>query len=330
MKKENKAKIKLLKLYELLQCETDEDNYLETAEILQKLAKEGIVCDRNTLYKDIETLNESGYEVLCEKEPGKPNKYGIADRKFTEPELRILTDAVQAAAFISEKKTEELVNKIAELGGRNKAELLKKNVVKFNTTKSKNESVLYSVSEISAAIESGRKISFRYFNYDKNHKKVYRRRGERYIVNPLATIYDNNYYYLIVYDGRHNDVVHYRVDRMDGVEMLETRAEIYTGAEQDLQKHKKTLFGMYQGKAEEVEFEIASDIVDRLFDTFGDEIRFEDKGDGKLRFKAEVQISPTFVVWCLSFGDKLKVIAPEKVRERLSSYTERLYNLYKN
>ena len=322
MKKENKAKIKLLKLYELLQCETDEDNYLETAEILQKLAKEGIVCDRNTLYKDIETLNESGYEVLCEKEPGKPNKYGIADRKFTEPELRILTDAVQAAAFISEKKTEELVNKIAEL--------LKKNVVKFNTTKSKNESVLYSVSEISAAIESGRKISFRYFNYDKNHKKVYRRRGERYIVNPLATIYDNNYYYLIVYDGRHNDVVHYRVDRMDGVEMLETRAEIYTGAEQDLQKHKKTLFGMYQGKAEEVEFEIASDIVDRLFDTFGDEIRFEDKGDGKLRFKAEVQISPTFVVWCLSFGDKLKVIAPEKVRERLSSYTERLYNLYKN
>lgn len=108
-------------------------------------------------------------------------------------------------------------------------------------------------------------------------------------MNPLATIYDNNYYYLIVYDGRHNDVVHYRLDRMDDVEMLETREEIYTGDEQDLQKHKKTLFGMYQGEAEEVKFEIASDIVDRLFDTF---------------------------------GDKLKVIAPEKVKERLSSYTE--------
>lgn len=109
---------------------------------------------------------------------------------------------------------------------------------------------------------------------------------------------------------------------MDDVEMLEMRTEIYTGDEQDLQKHKKTLFGMYQGEAEEVKFEIASDIVDRLFDTFGDEICFEDKGDGKLGCKAEVQISPTFLVWYLSFGDKLKVIAPEKVKERLSSYTE--------
>ena len=268
-------------------------------------------------------------KFFATKKSVQPNKYRIVDRKFTEPELRILTDAVQAAAFISEKKTEELITKIAELGGRNKAELLKKNVVRFNTTKCKNESVLYSVSEISAAIENGRKISFRYFNYDKNHKKVYRHKGERYTVNPLATIYDNNFYYLISYDGKHNDVVHYRVDRMDGVEMLETRADRYTGNEQDLQKHKKTLFGMYQGEAEEVEFEAESEIIDRLFDTFGDEIRFEDN-NGKLRFKAEVQISPTFIVWCLSFGDRLKVIAPEKVKERLSSYTEQLYNLYKD
>lgn len=330
MKKENGTKIKLLKLLEILERESDEDNSLSTTEIIEKLAENGIACDRNTVYRDIQKLNESGYEILCDKEIGQPNRYRIVDRKFTEPELRILTDAVQAAAFISEKKTEELVNKIAELGGRNKAELLKKNVVRFNTTKSKNESVLYSVSEISAAIENGRKVSFRYFNYDKNHKKVYRHKGGKYIVNPLATIYDNNYYYLIVYDGRHNDVVHYRLDRMDGVEMLEAKADRYTGDEQDLQKHKKTLFGMYQGKAEEVEFEIASDIVDRLFDTFGDEIRFVDNGDGKLKFKAEVQISPTFVVWCLSFGDKLKVIAPEEVKERLSSYTEQLYNLYRN
>lgn len=329
MKKENGTKIKLLKLLEILQCESDEDNSLSTTEIVEKLAENGITCDRNTVYRDIQKLNESGYEILCDKGIGQPNRYRIVDRKFTEPELRILTDAVQAAAFISERKTEELITKIAELGGRNKAELLKRNVVRFNTTKSKNESVLYSLSEISAAIENGRKISFRYFNYDKNHKKVYRHKGGRYTVNPIATIYDNNYYYLIVYDGRHKDVVHYRLDRMDGVEMLEMKADRYTGGGTELQKHKKTLFGMYQGEAEEVEFEVESEIVDRLFDSFGDEIRFEDNGDGKLKFNAEVQISPTFVVWCLSFGDKLKVIAPEKVKEELSFYTEKLYNLYK-
>ena len=50
----------------------------------------GIVCDRRTLYKDVELLNESGYEVLCEKSPGKPNGYCVADRSFNVSELRIL------------------------------------------------------------------------------------------------------------------------------------------------------------------------------------------------------------------------------------------------
>ena len=50
----------------------------------------GIVCDRRTLYKDVELLNESGYEVLCAKAPGKPNGYCVADRSFNVSELRIL------------------------------------------------------------------------------------------------------------------------------------------------------------------------------------------------------------------------------------------------
>lgn len=70
---------------------------------MDKLDKMGIVCDRRTLYKDIEVLNSFGYEVLCEKSPGKPNCYCVADRSFDVPELRILMDAVQASSFITPK-----------------------------------------------------------------------------------------------------------------------------------------------------------------------------------------------------------------------------------
>ena len=69
---------------------SDEDNYLSTTEIIERLAVIGIVCDRRTLYKDAELLNESGYEVLCEKAPGKPNGYCVADRSLNVSELRIL------------------------------------------------------------------------------------------------------------------------------------------------------------------------------------------------------------------------------------------------
>ena len=69
---------------------SDEDNYLSTIEIIESLAVIGIVCDRRTLYKYAELLNESGYEVLCEKAPGNPNCYCVADRSFNVSELRIL------------------------------------------------------------------------------------------------------------------------------------------------------------------------------------------------------------------------------------------------
>lgn len=83
-------KIKLIKILEILRQDSDEDNYLSTTEIIERLAVIGIVCDRRTLYKDVELLNEFGYEVLCEKAPGKPNGYCVADRSFNVSELRIL------------------------------------------------------------------------------------------------------------------------------------------------------------------------------------------------------------------------------------------------
>lgn len=48
---------------------------------------------------------------------------------FDVPELRILMDAVQASSFITPSKTEVLLDKIADLGGSHRAELLRSNIV---------------------------------------------------------------------------------------------------------------------------------------------------------------------------------------------------------
>ena len=96
---------------------------------LFKLAEQGIECDRRTLYRDIQVLNDYGYEVLRTR--AISNEYYVADRSFDIPELRILLDAVQAASFITPKKTEVLVDKIADLAGSHRAEVLKKNIMRF-------------------------------------------------------------------------------------------------------------------------------------------------------------------------------------------------------
>lgn len=331
MKQENAYKIKLIKLLEILRQDSDEDHYIGTTEILEKLAAMGIVCDRRTLYADIEVLNSYGYEVLCEKSPGKPNRYCVADRSFNVPELRILMDAVQASSFITPKKTEELIDKIADLGGSHRAELLRSNIVKFNTTKSTNESIFYSISEINLAIENDKKVSFEYFDFNSKHERVYRRNGRRYFVNPLATIYDDDNYYLICYYGRFEGVVHYRIDRMDHVQMVaEQPRDVYKGEPIDLKRHKKTLFGMFQGEEQLVEFQADESILDPIFDIFGDKVELIPDEHGKLHFKAAVQLSPTFFGWCLSFGDKLQVIGPDDVVVRVVEYIHSLIRGYSN
>lgn len=330
MRQENAFKIRLIKLLEILRQHSDEDNYLSTPEIIERLATIGIVCDRRTLYKDVELLNESGYEVLCEKSPGKPNGYCVADRSFNVSELRILMDAVQASSFVTPKKTKELVDKIANLGGSHRAELLQSNIVKFNTTKSANENIFYSISEINAAIENGKKVSFEYFDFNEKHERVYRRNGKRYYVNPLTTIYDDNNYYLICYYGKYEGVVHYRIDRMDHVEMVVNQPiDLYKGNPIDLQHHKKTLFGMFQGKEQKVEFIADKSLLDVIFDVFGDAVKLAPERENAVRFAASVQLSPTFYGWCLSFGDKLRVVGPSEVVEKVVEYIHSLTEGYK-
>ena len=99
MGKEAFSKIKLLKIWEILKQDSDENNPLTTNQIIDKLYVSGIGCDRRTLYQDITALNSYGYEVVCKKGQHS-NYYYVLDRNFDVPELRILIDAVQAASFI--------------------------------------------------------------------------------------------------------------------------------------------------------------------------------------------------------------------------------------
>lgn len=83
-------------------------------------------------------MNELGYEIMSVMN-GHDKCYYVEDRSFSVPELKILIDAVQASSFITEKKSEELISKIAALAGSHRADVLKRNMVCFNTRKHSNE-----------------------------------------------------------------------------------------------------------------------------------------------------------------------------------------------
>lgn len=307
--------------------ETDEDNSMPSTTIIKRLKDMGIPCDRRTLYKDIEALNDNGYEILCKR--SRQNEYYVLDRKFDVAELHILIDAVQAASFITEEKTLDLINKIAGLSGNCKAEVLKANTVAFNTVKNTNEKIYYSVNEIINAIESKKKIEFYYFDYDVSHQKVYRKDKQKYVVNPYATIFSNDSYYLLCYDDKHEGMAHYRIDRMDTVritsEPITKRADLKSF---NVKKHKKQIFNMFAGEDTSVTIRIDKRLIDAIYDKFGSSVKMKMVGENEAEFTTEVQISSAFIGWCISFGEKLKVISPDNVIEKIKESIKSLDNMY--
>ncbi len=319
MEETKSRKIKLLKIWEILNRETDEEHPMSTPTLIARLAEIGIEVNRKVLYEDVKLLNANGYEIKHTRTSS--NGYYVVDRSFDIPEIRVLMDAVQAASFITPKKTKGFVSRIAQLAGDKKAEVLQKNTVEFHTPKSDNEKIFYSVDAIGSAIEQHRQISFLYFDYDIKHNRVYRKDKRRYVVNPLSTVFSMDNYYLMCYDDKHPNIGHYRIDRMDDVRIEETPITKSEESKQfDLSRHKRQLFGMFNGDDERVTFQAEKTLVDHIFDRFGDDVEIAYGEDNMVVFTADVKISIPFLGWCCSFGKMLKVMSPATVANQVKQY----------
>lgn len=313
MAKENWQKYKLLKLMELLRQETDEQHPLTTNAICHKLEQMHIPCERRTLSKDIAVLNDIGYEVMWTW-VGKEKGYYIADRSFSVPELKILIDAVQAASFITERKTAELVDKIAALGGSHKADILKSNMVCFNTRKHTNESIYYNIDCLESAIEQKKKVGFFYFNLDENGEKVYRRDHQQYIVEPVSLVYNEDNYYLVSYSAAHNDKINYRVDRMERVCIIEEEvSEESVALRDDLDAYIDQVFKMFNGEVVSVTLSFKKSLIGVVYDRFGEDTKML-SGDGDTCITTvKVQLSPTFWGWVFQFAGEMTILSPVRV-----------------
>ncbi|MCC8130378.1 MAG: WYL domain-containing protein [Oscillospiraceae bacterium] len=78
------------------------------------------------------------------------------------------------------------------------------NKVIFNTRKHSNEKVYDNIDTLETALLNKNKVIFRYYDLDMNHKKVYRRDGHHYVVEPIALVFNEDNYYVSVYSAKHD------------------------------------------------------------------------------------------------------------------------------
>ncbi len=319
------SSIRLIRIREMLYNETDIDKHLSTKQIMKALEKEGIFATRQTLYKDIKLLQKFG--VAVEMKKSTANEYYIADKDFDRHELHILVDAVQAAAFITEKKTAELLDKIYAMGGLLKDDIKKSNIVKLNIIKSENERIYYNIDSIIEAIGKKKKISFLYFEYTYQKRKKYRDGKKPYSASPLGTILWDGHYYLLAHSDKYLTVVTYRIDRMDEVSV--TDEPIKSDIDVDLAKYPVSAFDMYGGRVENVYMKLKEEkLVQVIMDKFGRDIKFTKVDSGGFEFHTDVQISDRFFAWIVSFKGGIEILAPSNVLDEFHSFVKDTYSTF--
>ena len=319
MPKSVNQKLKLLYLMRIFLTQTDEAHRLTVSELISKLAQNGISAERKAVYDDIEALRYFGLDIVLEK--GNYCGYYVAQRDFELPELKLLADAVQSSKFITEKKSLQLIKKLESLVSIYEAGKLRRQVFIQNRVKSMNESIYYSVDALHEAITENKKISFKYFDYSINKKRVFRRNGARYIVSPVALTWNDENYYLITHSDDHEGLTHFRVDKMSDVKKLaESRSGIASSF--NLADYSKKLFGMYSGETTDVRLRLDNRLTSAIIDHFGKDTVMIDDGGSHFTATVSVVLSPIFYGWLFQFGDLCQVLSPQGLRDDLKAWAE--------
>ena len=321
-------KLKMLYLVKIFSEETDDNHALTMAQIIAMLGGYGVNADRKTLYQDFDELRKFGFDIIGQQE-GRNHYYYLGSRDFELPELKLLVDSVQSAKFITDRKSSQLIRKLESLVSRYDAGKLHRQVIMTGRVKTMNESIYYNVDKIHEAIGANRQIRFKYFQWNLKKEMELRYDGRWYTLSPWALMWDDEKYYLVAYDAKYDIMIHYRVDKMLNIEILDEKRQ---GQEQfkafDVPRYTNKLFGMFGGEESRVTLEAENNMVGVLIDRFGKDIIIAPSDEDHFRTTVTVAVSNHFLGWIISLGGSVKIVGPESVVEQMRKLISDQAELY--
>ena len=321
-----------------IRAKSDADHWVSQKAILDYLYEEfGIMPDRKTIKRDIAMLrDEMGMDI--EEQPYYG--YRLLSREFELDDLKILAECVNAAKFISEGRSNELVDLLCEFCSENQAKKLKREILLVDRVKTTQSKTLYTINAIRNAMQvqapsfRGNKISFRYSTYSVTdvHKIVDKNNGKTYKVSPYKLVINDGNYYLIGFEDDSQEIRTYRIDRMRDVQSLdEPRVDNSAFNGLSMKSYMRRTFSMFGGETEKVTIRFENSLLDTVIDKFGVGFGAEYSADGENHFVAttDIAVSDQFYAWVCGFGTKAKIVAPEQVVKAFGKHLADIQKQYK-
>ena len=335
MPRSSRQKEKLLYLQKIMLEKTDENHALTISEIKDLLAGYDIQTERKSLYDDLRILETYGLDICRTR--GTTVRYFVGSRDFEIPELKLLVDAIQSSKFITHSKSLRLISKLERLVSENDGKQLQREVYVTNRVKTLNEQIYYNVDDIHNAISGNKKISFRYMKWAvdfSGRQKIIRTErhpGKNYLVSPFALCWDDENYYLVAYDGSEDKLKHFRVDKMEKIQIENSARDGMDKFEKfNLAHYAKSVFSMFGGEECEVKLSVDNDLVGVIVDRFGSDIYIVRESDTSFFVSVRVILSPQFYAWLFGLGLKVRIISPKKAGDEYKTKIKELSALYQS
>lgn len=318
-------KLSILFILEILKRETNAEHRLSQQEIIQILKRDYFMdAERKSIARNINDLIDAGYDIIYDE------GYYLNNREFEYSELRLLIDSVLFSKNIPAKQCKSLLKKVTGLTDRHFNARVK-HISTMPNTPTNNRQIFFTIEILDEAISQGKKVSF-WYNEFRTDKKLHRKKESRYVVSPYQIAATNGRYYLICCTDKYDNVAHYRLDHMEGAQLMEEKAKPISevkGMEHglDLPKHMAEHIYMFSGESKRVVFRAKLSAVDQIIDWFGTEISFFNETDTTVDVSVRVNESAMFC-WLLQYGTSCEVLSPPTLREKVKNAVNEIAKKY--
>jgi predicted DNA-binding transcriptional regulator YafY len=271
-------------------------------------------------------------DIICTRTP--KNGYFLGERSLQLAEIRLLTDAVLSAAFISPKKSMDLVDKLQEMCSVYQKNQLQKQLYIDRRNKHSNEEIYYTIDKINHAIANKLKITFDYGKRMLTEKGQIVSENKTFTVSPYALLWYDDRYYVIGNNEKYDNLMHMRLDRMRKVTVTDKPCRSFEEVSPyrghfDVADYGKKLANAFGGTPMVIELLCDSDKLELILDRFGEDISFRRRSDGKFSFRTEMAISDGLVGDIVRLGSGIEVLSPKILREKVTENLEKLMKVYK-
>ena len=152
-----------------------------------------------------------------------------------------------------------------------------------------------------------------------------------YRLSPFAMIYTDDNYYLLAFDPEEKEIRPFRVDRMDSVNVLKAKR---IGAEAfekiDMSRYTNYTFSMFGGEPESVTLRFQNPLMNTVIDRFGADVVTRKVDGYHFEITVPVAVSDQFYGWVFGLGKKVRIIAPESVKEGMKKALADIAQRYEN